>query len=54
MSAFCFGVFAGMSVHCIAVLLPNLLIYFKTSSTLTFEKLKLCGLNEFLQADTLG
>ena len=54
MSAFCFSIFSGMSVFRIAFLLPNLLITFKISSTLTFEKLKLCGLNAFLIAYKLG
>ena len=54
MSAFCFSIFTGMSVLCFAFLLPNFLIFFKTSLTLTFEKLKLCALNAFLWADTLG
>ena len=35
-----------MSVFCIAFLLPNL-ISFEKLSTLTFEKLKLCGSNSF-------
>ena len=39
---------------CIVFPLPNLTISFETSLTLTFEKLKLCGLNAFLIADTLG
>ena len=54
MSAFCFSIFTGMSVFGIAFLLPNLLISFKISSTLTFKKLKLCGSNAFLITDTLG
>ena len=54
MSAFCFSIFTGMSLLCIAFLLPDLLISYKTLSTLTFEKLKLHGLNAFLIADTLG
>ena len=53
MSAFCFSIFTGMSVLCFAFLLPNFL-KLETSLTLTFEKLKLCALNAFLWADTLG
>ena len=41
-------------MFCIVFLLPTLLISFKKSPTLTFEKLKLCGWNSFLKADTLG
>ena len=41
--------------ECQCSVLPySYLISFKTSSTLTFEKLKLCGLNAILIADTLG
>ena len=54
MSAFCFSIFTGMSVLCIAFLWSNLFISFRTSPTLTLEKLKLWGLNAFLIADTLG
>ena len=43
-----------MSVLCLAYLLPNLWILLKATSALTFEKLKLCGLNAFLMADTFG
>ena len=39
---------------CTVFPLPNLTISFEISLTFTFEKLKLCGLNAFLIADTLG
>ena len=51
MSAFCFSIFVGISVLFFAFLLPNLLVSFKTWSTLIFEKLKLYG---FLIANSLG
>ena len=38
---------------CITFPLLDLLISFKTSSTLTVEKPKACGLNKFLIANTL-
>ena len=54
MLAFWFGILTGISVLYIAFLWHNLLISLKTSSTLPFEKLKLCGLNAFLIAVTFG
>ena len=51
MSAFCFSIFVGIPVLFFAFLLPNLLVSFKTWSTLIFEKLKLYG---FLIANSLG
>ena len=54
MSGFCFSIFTGISVFYIAFVLPNFLVSFEKASTLTCEKLRLCGLNAFLMGNTCG
>ena len=50
---FILSIFTGISMLCITFPLLDLLISFKTSSTLTVEKPKSYGLNKFLIANTL-